>query len=60
MNGNVLIAYSSRAGCTEEVAMKIKETLEKSSINTEIVKINEKNQFKALMQKDIAHFSGIL
>jgi flavodoxin len=34
-----LIVFSSSAGCTEEVAFKIKETLDNSSIRTETVKI---------------------
>jgi menaquinone-dependent protoporphyrinogen IX oxidase len=65
MNNNLhenkaLIAFSSRAGCTEEVALKIKEKLESSSIKTEIVKINDKEQFKSLDQQDISQFSSIL
>jgi menaquinone-dependent protoporphyrinogen IX oxidase len=65
MNNNlhenkVLIVYSSRAGCTEEVALKIKEKLNNSSIKTEIVKINDKDQFKSLNQQDISQYSSIL
>jgi menaquinone-dependent protoporphyrinogen IX oxidase len=55
-----LIAYSSRAGCTEEVALRIKEQLEDSSIATEIVKVNDKKQFKELYERDISEFSSIL
>ncbi len=55
-----LIVYSSLAGCTEEVALKIKEKLENSSVKTEIVKINEIDQFKSLSQRDLGPFSSIL
>ncbi len=55
-----LIVYSSQSGCTEEVAVKIKEKLEASSVNTELVKINDKDQFKALFQRDLGQFSSIL
>ncbi len=55
-----LIVYSSQSGCTEEVALKIKEKLETSSVNTELVKINDKDQFKALFQRDLGQFSGVL
>jgi len=55
-----LIVYSSRAGCTEEVVLKIKEKLDNSSIKTEIVKINDKDQFKSLNYQDISQFSSIL
>jgi len=57
---NALIAYSSRAGCTEEVALKIKEKLENSSISTEIVKLNDKNQFKKLNDQGINQYKSIL
>ncbi len=61
MNGKgCLIAYSSLAGCTEEIALKIKEKLDKSSIRTEIVKLNDKDQFQALFQRDLGQFSSIL
>jgi menaquinone-dependent protoporphyrinogen IX oxidase len=65
MNNNLqgkkaLIAYSSRAGCTEEVALKFKEKLENSSMKIEIVKINDKDQFKSLDQQDISQYSSIL
>lgn len=55
-----LIVYSSRAGCTEEVALRIKEQLENSSIATEVVKVNEKKQFKKLYEQDISEFTSIL
>lgn len=55
-----LIAYSSRAGCTEEVALKIKEKLENSSISTQIVKLNDKNEFKKLDEQDISQYNSIL
>ena len=55
-----LIVYSSGAGCTREVALKIKEKLDNSSINTNIVKINDKDQFKSLDQQDINQYSSIL
>jgi menaquinone-dependent protoporphyrinogen IX oxidase len=57
---NALIVYSSLAGCTEEVALKIKEKLENSSINTEIIKINDKDQCKALFQRDLGQFTSVL
>jgi len=56
----VLIVYSSLAGSTEEVALKIKEKLDSSSVKTEIVKINEKDQLKSLIQQDLGQFSSVL
>ncbi len=55
-----LVVYSSQSGCTEEVAFKIKEKLQSSSVNTELVKINDKDQFKSLFQRDLGQFSSIL
>jgi menaquinone-dependent protoporphyrinogen IX oxidase len=55
-----LIVYSSGAGCTQEVALKIKEKLDNSSIKTNIVKINDKDQFKSLDQQDLTQYSSIL
>ncbi len=55
-----LIAYSSLYGCTEEIALKIKEELEKSSLRTEIVKLNDKDQFNSLINQDLSQFSSIL
>ena len=55
-----LIVYSSGAGCTEEVALKIKEKLDHSSIKTNIVKINDKDQFKSIDQQDLNQYSSIL
>jgi menaquinone-dependent protoporphyrinogen IX oxidase len=55
-----LVVYSSQSGCTEEVARKIREKLESSSIQAELVKINEKGQLKALLQRDLGQYSGIL
>ena len=55
-----LIVYSSGAGCTEDIALKIKEKLDNSSIKTNIVKINDKDQFKSLEQHDINQYSSIL
>ena len=55
-----LIVFSSGAGCTEEVALKIKEKLDNSSIKTNIVKINDKDQFKSIDQQDLNQYSSIL
>ena len=55
-----LIVFSSGAGCTEEVALKIKEKLDHSSIKTNIVKINDKDQFKSIDQQDLNQYSSIL
>jgi len=58
--GKGLIVYSSQAGCTEEVALKIKEKLDNSSIKTEFVKINDKDQCNSLLKLDFRQFSSIL
>ncbi|MBD3353373.1 MAG: hypothetical protein GF364_17965 [Candidatus Lokiarchaeota archaeon] len=56
----VLIAYSSRAGCTEEVALKIKEKLDTSSFEIKIFNVSDKDQFKSLNKQDINQYSSIL
>ncbi len=55
-----MIVYSSLAGCTEEVALKIKGTLDRSSLKTEIVKINDKDKCKSLLKEGFGQFSSIL
>ena len=55
-----LIAISSMYGCTEEIALKIKDTLDNSSVKAEIVKCNDKNQLQALVQRDLTQYSGVL
>ncbi len=55
-----LIVYSSQAGCTEEVVLKIKEKLDGSLVKTEVVKINDKDQCKSLFKQDLGQFSSIL
>lgn len=56
----VLIAYSSINGCTEEIALNIRDHLDMYSIRADLVKINENGRLKALLGQDLTVYSGFI
>ena len=56
----LLIAYSSLGGCTEEITKKIEEIIEKSSVNIDLLKVNDKNQFKKFDLDRLKNYDSIL
>jgi menaquinone-dependent protoporphyrinogen IX oxidase len=56
----ILIAYSSSAGCTEEIIKKIEEAIEIPTVHTDLVKLNDKNQFKRFDLDELKNYDFIL
>ena len=57
MKKNVLIAYGSRYGCTEEVSKEIGKTLEEAGITTKIINLG---RLKESDIPSIENFNGVL
>jgi len=56
----LLIAYSSIAGCTEEVAKKIAELIDIPALNVDLLKVNDKKEFKKFDMDKLANYDFIL
>ena len=56
----LLIAYSSLGGCTEEITKKIEEIIQIPSENIDLVKVNDKNQFKNFDLDELKKYDSIL
>ena len=55
----LLIAYSSLGGCTEEITKKIKETIG-ATANVDLIKVNDKDQFKKFNLDGLKGYDSIL
>ena len=56
----LLIAYSSLGGCTEEITKKIEETIGTPTTNIDLVKVNDKDQFKKFDLDGLKNYDSIL
>ena len=56
----LLIAYSSAAGCTEEVAKKLEEIIDLPASNVDLLKVNDKKVFKKFDMDKIKTYDSIL
>jgi menaquinone-dependent protoporphyrinogen IX oxidase len=56
----MLIAYSSLGGCTEEITKKIEETIGTTDVNIDMVKVNDKDQFKKFDLDGLKNYDSIL
>jgi len=56
----LLIAYSSLGGCTEEITKKIEETIGTTDVNIDMIKVNDKDQFKKFDLDGLKTYDSIL